>query len=378
MTETASTAWDGHARALAELLAERGDIRSPEWRAAVAEVPRHVFVPIAYTQNSRGEWEPWSTEGAWERVYAPTTLVTALADRDGWREPISSTTNPELMVRMLEALDIRDGHRVLEIGTGTGYNAGLLSHRLGDHNVASVDIGSEFVTAARDRLAGIGYHPTLKTVDGESGLPGHAPYDRIIATCSVPAVPWAWAEQVTPDGSILVDVRPSIAAGNLVLLQRRGDRLVGRFSARRGSFMAMRHATDAAPGNSPAETLDPGGHRRTDAPLTPWDSTPVVWFLAQFAGLPRDVVCGWELDSDTRARTASTLTSPDGSSVRVDLAEHTVSGTLALWAPVEQAYREWIEAGQPGWDRLGMTVTASRQQVWLDSPDSAWSWELPV
>jgi SAM-dependent methyltransferase len=55
---------------------------------------------------------------------------------------------PGLMTRMLESLDVRDGHRVLEIGTGTGYNVGLLAHRLGDTNVFSVDIEPDLVDVA--------------------------------------------------------------------------------------------------------------------------------------------------------------------------------------------------------------------------------------
>jgi protein-L-isoaspartate O-methyltransferase len=89
--------------------------------------------------------------------------------------PVSSSTKPDLMLRMLETLDVRDGHRVLEIGTGTGYNAALLSHRVGDHNVYSVDVDAELVRLARERLAGAGYRPTLAAIDGEGGLPEHAP-----------------------------------------------------------------------------------------------------------------------------------------------------------------------------------------------------------
>jgi protein-L-isoaspartate O-methyltransferase len=71
-------------------------------------------------------------------VYSPTTLVTDLADYAdrGVQAPVSSSTKPDLMIRMLEALDVTDGMRVLEIGTGTGYNAALLAHRLGSARCA--------------------------------------------------------------------------------------------------------------------------------------------------------------------------------------------------------------------------------------------------
>ncbi len=104
---------------------------------------------------------------------------------------VSSSTKPDLMVRMLETLDVRDDARVLEIGTGTGYNAALLSHRLGEDRVYSVDVDAELVGPARERLADIGVHPHLATLDGEKGWPEHAPFDRIIATCSVTRG-WTW------------------------------------------------------------------------------------------------------------------------------------------------------------------------------------------
>lgn len=79
------------------------------------------------------------------------------------------------MTRMLEALDIHDGHDVLEIGAGTGYNAALLSHWLGDQHVFAVDIEPTLIRLARERLARIGYHPTLASANGANGLPEHAP-----------------------------------------------------------------------------------------------------------------------------------------------------------------------------------------------------------
>lgn len=63
----------------------------------------------------------------------------------------------------------------------------------GAANVFSVDVESDLVDQARARLAELGYHPTLVVADGAAGLPEHAPFDRIIATCSVPAIPWPWS-----------------------------------------------------------------------------------------------------------------------------------------------------------------------------------------
>ncbi|WP_370948319.1 methyltransferase domain-containing protein [Amycolatopsis sp. cg5] len=370
--------WTAHARGLADLLRDRGAIVSPRWHAAFAAVPRHSFIHRVYEQDSDSRWIHWDAETHWDRVYAPKTLVTALDDRRGHPEPASSSTNPELMARMLENLDIHDGHRVLEIGTGTGYNAALLSHRLGDGNVFSVDIDARLVELARKNLSDAGYRPTLAAVDGGLGLAQHAPYDHILATCSVPAVPKAWLDQLTDHASILVDLKRATGAGNLVHLHRQGaGRAEGRFVARFASFMAMRHNDDDAVAIPRAD--DAPGERRftTEAPTLPW-AEPVLWFLAQLSGLPRDITFGTLLSPERRPY-AATITSADGSWARVDLADRTVTeaGPSSLWLPVERAHRLWTAADHPGWPRLGLTVDADgRNTVWLDSPAARQNWVL--
>jgi protein-L-isoaspartate(D-aspartate) O-methyltransferase len=283
------------------------------------------------------------------------------------------------MLRMLEILDIRDGNRVLEIGTGTGYNAALLSHRLGDDKVFSVDIDPTLVALARERLDSAGYRPTLATVDGERGLPEHGPYDRIIATCSVPVVPLSWVEQLAPGGELLVDLKLAISAGNLVHLQRQEDgTLAGRFSTKWASFMAMRHDDDHPVSLPQVDQVQGERSRHTEAPVPPWGE-PVVWFLAQLSGLPRGVQFGAVLDAGSRQLSAATLTASDGSWARVGVDDHIVteSGDVSLWEPIERAYRLWVETGRPGWDRLGLTVGANGQNTaWLDKPDSSDRWTL--
>ncbi len=389
-TTTTSTAtapaaesdWSARAARLATLLAERGDVRDDAWKAAVAGVPRHRLVPAAYRQDTTGAWRPVDTasDAGLELVYSPETLITALEDRGGHQVAVSSSTKPDLMLRMLEVLDVRDGQKVLEIGTGTGYNAALLSHRLGEANVFSVDIDPELVDAARSRLAGIGYRPTLVAVDGVDGLPEHAPYDRIIATCSVPVVPWTWVNQLAPGGQLLVDLKVNDTAGNLVDLRRLPDRAEGRFTARWATFMTMRHHDGAVPIQSGERAME-AFERVTTAPAQPWWTHRVVWLLAQFA-LPAGVVIGMRLDPDTRQPTAGMLSAPDGSWTTIELAESggvrrvTEAGPTPLWVAVEDAYQRWTGLGEPDWPRLGITVIPDRQWAWLDDPAGPRTWPI--
>jgi protein-L-isoaspartate(D-aspartate) O-methyltransferase len=374
-----SSAWADRAQRLADLLAENGDLRDEAWRAAVAAVPRHLLVPTAYRQDTTtGAWrqvDTTSDEGL-DLVYSPETLITAL---DSFQVAVSSSTKPDLMLRMLQILDIHDGHKVLEIGTGTGYNAALLAHRLGQANVFSVDIDPELIDAARRRLGDIGYHPTLVAVDGVDGLPEHAPYDRIIATCSVPAVPLPWVEQLAPAGRMLLDLKLDGVAGNLVDLRCLPDRVEGRFTARWATFMTMRHNHSAPKSVGPRATDQT--ERITTAPPQPWWTHRVVWLLAQF-GLPRGVGIGMRLHPDTRLPTAATLSAPDGSWTTVELDEHdgnrrvTEAGPTPLWAEVERAYDQWITLGEPEWPRFGVTATHDRQRIWLDDPTGPHTWNI--
>ncbi|MGI9003829.1 MAG: ATP-grasp peptide maturase system methyltransferase [Pseudonocardia sp.] len=388
-TPTTITGWPVAARRLADELTERGVLHDPRWRAALLAVPRHELVPCYLTQHDTdATWhevtgaDPARHEEWLTTVYSNTALVTALSDTDTSRaDAASSSSQPSLMIRMLEALDIADGHRVLEIGTGSGYNAALVSHRLGDHNVFSVDIDPRLIDQARQRLAHLDYRPALAAADGVAGWPAHGPYDRIIVTCSVPAIPWAWAEQTAPGGRILVDLKTGANAGNLVLLHRHPDRLEGRFLTKWGGFMAMRHHNRATVRTSdPVRDPATARTRTTTVGPQPWDNL-VVWFLAQFQQ-PGDMTFGLTLDETTRQSVATFLAAPDGSWCEIDhhadgdrhqLRE---AGPTPLWTSIENAHQLWQDTGHPGWDRLGVTVTPDHQHVWLDDPNNEHSWPI--
>jgi protein-L-isoaspartate(D-aspartate) O-methyltransferase len=313
-----------------------------------------------------------STAEHLELVYSTTTLVTAMVPNQyGSLMAVSSSTKPDLMTRMLEVLDVQEGQRILEIGTGTGYNAALLAHRLGDGNVFSLDIDSELIDTARRRLARIGRHPHLTVGNGAEGWRHHAPYDRIIATCAVRRIPWAWYDQLTPGGQLLVDFKPH--SGNLVLLERKTDRLEGRFTAWYGAFMVMRHhgdhAEESSPQWRPALPLD-----RKRLTTTPAEPSGVARFFRSITS-PSMLRQRYVFDEQTWQPTAVRLAAADGSCCEVDLTPDrngtcTVreGGPTPLWAEVERAYRQWHDWGEPGWDRVGITAKPEICTVWLDEP----------
>ncbi len=372
--------WAQRAARLADQLTATGKLWSPQWQAAVRAVPRHALVPTYYRRTGDG-WERADTttpEGRarWlDLVYSNTALFTLPEGR-------ASSSMPGLMTRMLECLDIGDGHRVLEIGTGTGYNAALLSHRLGDGNVFSVDIEPELVALAQQRLAALGYRPTLVATDGAGGLADHAPYDRILATCSVPRIPWPWVVQTRPGGLILADLKLATNAGNLVLLRRFDDRAEGRFEPTWGGFMPLRHHSAQPHRPSPLRDRSTADQRTTSLDLPrPWENL-VFWFVAHLF-LPPEVSFGQTMDEAGRPADGYLATS-DGSWCEV--AQHPdehgnrrvlEAGPQRLWPTIEDVHRLWTSLGEPGWDRFGLTVTPEHQRIWLDHPGSHHSWQLP-
>ncbi|MFB9832661.1 methyltransferase domain-containing protein [Actinoallomurus acaciae] len=116
---------------------------------------------------------------------------------------------PSIVAQMLEQLDVQSGHRILEIGAGTGYNATLPAHLAGpDGYVTTLDIDEDLVDTAGHGLAAVGYG-TVHVVcgDGEYGHSDGAPYDRLIVTAGAWDVPPPWSDQLTTGGRIAVPLR---------------------------------------------------------------------------------------------------------------------------------------------------------------------------
>jgi protein-L-isoaspartate(D-aspartate) O-methyltransferase len=358
--------WQQQARRLAANLADQG-VLDPGWRAAFENVPRHVFVPVAFAADGSPR------DDVADAVYRDESLTTQVAHvpESGQIVPTSSSTRPSLMARMLGMLDVAPGHTVLEIGTGTGYNAALLCHRLGSDAVTSIDIDPDLVDAARDALKSVGFAPTLVAGDGAAGVPARAPFDRIIATCAVPAVPGAWVRQLRAAGRLVADLRAATSSA-LIAAQRDGaGNLVGRFHPVPGHFMWLRPFA-ADPFRTLGESLawfDRTAMRPVAAEFDPelLDDLDDADFGFQLALRVPGIVQSLRLpDRGTRV-----LRADDGSWVEIDSngTAHQ-SGSRSIGDEVLAAHRAWAAHGRPHRARYGLTVTPTgTSTVWLDSAE---------
>jgi len=235
MIDTTDTARDDVPtlqHALIDKLTRAGHMRSPRVEAAFRAVPRHLFVP----------------DVPLAQVYSDTSLVTKTIDgRD-----VSSSSQPTMMAIMLEQLALHPGQRVLEIGAGTGYNAALMAHIVGEHGlVVTIDIDEDIVAAAQAHLAAAGYaHVQVICSDGGLGYADVAPYDRIIVTVGADDLPPAWSEQLRPVGRLVVplgftQLDTVTGSKTLVTFEHVDDHLESRvlsscgFVPLRGAFGAM-------------------------------------------------------------------------------------------------------------------------------------------
>ncbi|MGH3803516.1 MAG: methyltransferase domain-containing protein [Pseudonocardiaceae bacterium] len=374
------TDWKSKAVALANELEARGHLTDPKWRAAIEAVPRHVFVPRFYDddRNLVDSADLHQHDRWFGAVYSDVSLVTQrtrLPDIDiDW--PTSSSSMPSLMVDMLEALSVADGYRVLEIGTGTGYNAALVCHRLGAGNVTSIDLDPSLVADARERLASIGYRPHLVAGDGAAGVAERAPYDSIIATCAVSTIPPAWIHQITEGGTILTDVRGEVSGALILLRKTSPEAVTGRVLARPGSFMWLRARVDNPLRDGGRYTtvfnLDGAESRLTGASPKLLDDPDFRFVVQRYVPTLESIY--WARRDEVAVLE---LRGTDAAWAEVTAIETTTGcypltqgGPRPIWDEVERAAAAWDALGRPARHRFGLTATADGEhRFWLDSPD---------
>ena len=149
----------------------------PGLRRALLDVPRHLFVP----------------QQLMVVAYQDTPLPI------GFDKTVSQ---PFIGAVMLELLKVAPGARILEVGTGLGYQAAVMTEM--GARVWSVEVVEEFSEAAGDRFAALGYDVALRVGDGSRGWAEHAPFDAILVTAAAAAPPPALVEQLAPGGRMVI------------------------------------------------------------------------------------------------------------------------------------------------------------------------------
>ncbi|ONI73177.1 protein-L-isoaspartate O-methyltransferase [Actinosynnema sp. ALI-1.44] len=362
---------------LVRALVRNGTLTDPAWRDAFLAVPRHAFLPRYFRQRS-GRWEAVDTgdEDWLAQIYADRVLVTQLdgdsgkwqAARDGGPvvgAPTCSSSMPTIMAVMLEALQVKDDHRILEVGTGTGYNAALLCVRVGDRLVSTIDIDESLAGPAERHLADCGLRPTCVVADGVDGLPQAELYDRVLCTCAVPRIPVAWLEQTRPGGLVVTTLSRPLGAGLVRITAGEGGTGTGEVLADDGRFMPLR-----APRTRSITWPEP------DAPGSTRPTTLASSVISPTS--PFEFFAGLELPDVHAAGAANyaVLTHPDGSWARHESDVVVQAGPRRLWDEMEVAYDRWQRLGQPRRARFGVTIDGEDQRLWLDAPTGPNRWPL--
>ncbi|WTW93791.1 protein-L-isoaspartate(D-aspartate) O-methyltransferase [Streptomycetaceae bacterium NBC_01309] len=381
-----------NAERLAAELAAAGHL-TPDWAEAWRAVDRADFVPARVWVSDPEGYRRFDRDDDPDRwralVYSDTVLVTQVeggtAEPEVSSWPTSSAMMPRMVAGMMAALDVADGHHVLEIGTGVGIGAALLSARLGDAAVTSIEVDPNVAAGARRSLDRAGRHPYLAVGDGMAGVPERAPFDRVLSTCSVRTVPWPWIAQTRPGGRVLTPWGTGLYNGVLLDLEVAEDAR-GRYATGRvvgdAAFMWERGqgtAPDLAVGSvgaaddtgTPASTtLDArvlSGSR--DAAfavglLLPGVRSHVHRTAGPHSAAALDALTLWLADPDSRswARVEYVPGQSEFAAERF--------GPRDVLGEAEAALHWWHKAGSPARSRLGVTVRESGQVEWLDTPNA--------
>jgi protein-L-isoaspartate(D-aspartate) O-methyltransferase len=180
MDATQGDGFDGLRRRMVERQLEAQGIRDPRVLEAIRSIPRHLFVPESEVPRAYGDH--------------PVAI--------GQGQTISQ---PYMVARMSEALELRGGERVLEIGSGSGYQTAVLRALRAD--VYSVERLPELSRRARENVESAGYSGVHYRIgDGSRGWPEEAPFDRVIVTAGAPTMPVSLVEQLREGGSMVIPV----------------------------------------------------------------------------------------------------------------------------------------------------------------------------
>lgn len=370
---------------------------TPEWVPNFKAVPRALLLPSLVwsydmaTGRSAAVDRADDPDGWLHQAFANVPLITQWDD--GGHEgsepgtvPTSSASMPSVVASMLRDLDVRPGMKVLEIGTGPGWTAGLLTHRLGDANVVSVEVDAVVAAQARTALGRLGLHPEVVRADGEFGWQPGAPYDRVIVTAGVRTVPAAWLGQTRAGGVILAPWGTDYDSSGdvLVRLTVSEDGSASGPFLRPVEFMKLRNQrldwdrfrdhVPEYPGDADRSSTrlgldDLGGRYRTArfvAGLCVPDCAHVI------NQTDPGTAQAWFFDLGSRSWASVVFRTGD------PLAPVYQSGRRRLWDEVERALTWWQHQCRPELGRFGLTVHPDgAQHPWFTGNGSTRRCYLP-
>ncbi|MFP3867290.1 MAG: protein-L-isoaspartate(D-aspartate) O-methyltransferase [Desulfobacteraceae bacterium] len=183
-------------RRMVERDLEGRDITDPRVLAAMSQVPRHLFVDPSLTPMAYGDF-PLPIPGG------------------------QTISQPYVVALMTQWAEIQPGQKVLEVGTGSGYQAAVLAC-LTDQ-VYSIELNEDLAQTAAARLAKLGYSQVkVKSGDGYQGWPQYAPFDAILVTAAAPEVPPALKAQLQEGGRLIIPLKTFVGFQMLIRLTRHG------------------------------------------------------------------------------------------------------------------------------------------------------------
>ena len=201
-TSDPDSRYDDARRRMVERDLRGRDLTDERVLAAMARVPRHRFVPEQHRSQ------------AYEDHPLPI----------GFGQTISQ---PYMVAVMTQLLELRPGEKVLEIGTGSGYQAAVLAEMT--PHVYSVEIIEQLAERARSTLQDLGYDQVKTTVgDGYYGWEEHAPYDAIIVTCAPDHIPQPLVSQLRDGGRMVIPIGPPGLYQSLWKIEKKGDQIVSK------------------------------------------------------------------------------------------------------------------------------------------------------
>ncbi|MET8864284.1 hypothetical protein ABZW11_15185 [Nonomuraea sp. NPDC004580] len=377
---------------LAGDLRARGRITDPQWEQALRDVPRHLFAPdVAWAVPNhesapRGRIELATDPAAYlDAIYSDASIIIQTDDGEGDASSgkgafTSSISAPGIVFPFLELLSPQESDRILEIGTGSGWTAGLLAWAIGQDGVTSVEVDAQVAARASANLKSAGRAPHLVVGDGLKGHPEGAPFDRVHVTAGVSDIPMAWISQTRPGGIIVMPWHPTGGLGHMLRLTVTSEKTaVGSFhgpasfmmvrSQRQGSKWNPHHAEQAGQSTTrlhprTVATADLGARllMAAYAPHVDWHVLEEDSTYSMLLFETTDPKASWAA-CDIKSGT--------------DLGEVTQFGERRLWTEVSEAYLQWVSLGSSSHERFGLTIQPDGMKLWLDHSQGP-SWDLSV